>query len=173
MVKIVVDPDSHRAIHRVITYLGSGHPSYLARFAAWCRLAAQRSGGKDDGKLLAGFAVAGVEDHVLGVGVDSDDSGNLAFDAGLFARLSHGSLCYRFAEIDSATGNRPVVVVGPADHQEMTSIVDHNDIDGGNKTVRLRRFRIVVIVNSSGAHGVGFPSDSGLASFHTRSKLSR
>ena len=44
-------------------------------------------GGEDDGELLAALAVAGVEDPVPGVGVDADQSGDLAGDPGFLPGL--------------------------------------------------------------------------------------
>jgi hypothetical protein len=67
----------------------TGYPANLARFATRRRLAAQRPGGQDDRELLASLAVACVEDHVLRVRVDLDDSTDLALPKNASATLKH------------------------------------------------------------------------------------
>jgi len=62
----------------------------LAGFAAGGWGAAGGAGGEQHGALLAGFAVAGVEDDVFGIGVDPDQAGDFAVDAGLFLDLVYG-----------------------------------------------------------------------------------
>jgi hypothetical protein len=55
-------------------------------------VSSQWAGGEDDGELLPCLAVAGVEDHVLGVGVDPHDAGDRAVDVGFLERLADRGL---------------------------------------------------------------------------------
>jgi hypothetical protein len=43
--------------------------------------AIRRAGGQDNGKLLPDFAVAGVKDHLLRIGIDPDQPSDLAVNA--------------------------------------------------------------------------------------------
>ncbi len=54
--------------------------------------------------LLAHLAVAGVEDHVPGVGVDPGQAGDFAGDAGPFLGLAYRCLGERFARVHAAAG---------------------------------------------------------------------
>lgn len=58
-----------------------------------------RTGREDHGELLADFAVTGVLDPVIGIGVDTDETGNFDFDTGLFSNLSDCSDRERLADI--------------------------------------------------------------------------
>ena len=53
-------------------------PADLCGLLAWRGDSRDWPSGQDDGELLAGLAVAGVQDHVQGIGVDADRAGDLA-----------------------------------------------------------------------------------------------
>jgi hypothetical protein len=108
---------------------GGGHPADVARLAARRRLPAERAGGQDDGELLAGFAITGVEDDVPGVGVDAGDPSDLAFDSGFLTGLADSRLGDSFAEVDRTAGDGPVAVVGAPDQQDVASVAGHHDVD--------------------------------------------
>ena len=135
------------------------------------RLAADRAGGQNDGELLADLTVAGVEDHVPGIGVDAGDASDLAVDAGFFPGLADRRLGQRFAELDRAAGQRPVAVVGAADQQDLARVVDHDRVRRGDHAVRRRGVRVVVVVDPA-CHRRITPGPGPRLS-QTRSKLSR
>ena len=92
MLGVVTDAQPHRGIHRQGIDVVQGRPPDVGRFAASGRLAAGGAGGQDDGELLADLAVAGIEDHVPGVGVDAGQPGDLAGEAGFLLGLADGGL---------------------------------------------------------------------------------
>ena len=70
--------------------------------------------GEHDRELLTDLVVAGVVEDVFRIGVDADETGDLAVDAGFFLRLAYAGLRERLAQVDSTTGEGPVAVVGSA-----------------------------------------------------------
>ena len=56
---------------------------------------------------------------MAGVGVDADEAGDLAGDAGFLEGFADGGLGEGFAEVDGAAGECPVVVVGALDEQDL------------------------------------------------------
>jgi hypothetical protein len=93
--------------------------------------------GSIDRGLLPCLAIAGVEDHVPGVGVDSRDPGDLALDPGLLERLADRRLGDGLAEVDRAAGNGPVAVVGTADQQDLACVVDLTTLTAGTRLLAL------------------------------------
>jgi hypothetical protein len=61
---------------------------------------------------------------VLGVGVDSHEAGDCALDAGFLERLADCGLGDRLAGVYRAAGDGPVAVVGAADQEDLTCVVD-------------------------------------------------
>jgi hypothetical protein len=59
-------------------------PTAVRPTRCWPAVPSDWPGGEDDRELLPGFAVAGVEDHMPGAGVDPDQPGDLTADAGFF-----------------------------------------------------------------------------------------
>lgn len=80
--------------------------------------------GQHDGELLPDLAVARIQDHVPGVLVNSRDASDRTLDPGLLKGLADCRLGERLAEVDRAAGERPVAVVGAADHQDLARIVN-------------------------------------------------
>jgi hypothetical protein len=89
---VVADAEPHRGVHLMRLGVAGGDPADFGGLAAGRGLAAGGAGGQDDGEFLAYLAVAGVEDHVPGVGVDPGQAGDLAFDAGFFPGFADGGL---------------------------------------------------------------------------------
>ena len=82
---------------------------------------------------LPGFAVAGVQDDVAGVGVDPDEARDFAGDAGFLAGFADGRLDDGLAEVDGAAGNGPVVVVGSLDQQDLAGVVVTTTLTDGTR----------------------------------------
>ena len=61
---------------------------------------------------------------MLGVGVDSHDAGYRALDAGFLERLADRGLGDGLTKIDGTAGESPVAVVGAADQEDLTCVVD-------------------------------------------------
>jgi len=63
---------------------------------------------------------------VLGVGVDFHEAGDCARDAGFLGRLADCGLGDRLAGVYRAAGDGdgPVAVVGAADQEDLTCVVD-------------------------------------------------
>ena len=150
--------------------LGVGSPGALGVCGGGGGGAGEGAGGQDDGELLAALAVAGVVDDVLGVAVDAGDSGDLAGDPGFFQGFAYGCLGDGFAEVDGSAGDGPVAVVGTADHEDLVVFVGHDHVHRRDQAVGLGRLGVVVVVDPP-CHEALFQS-SGVASSHTRSKLS-
>ena len=96
----MLDSQPHRGIHLIGADLSKRDPPDFGCLAARGRQAPGRVGSEDDGELLADLAVAGIEHHVLRVGVDADQAGDLAVDAGLFPGFPDGGLGEGLAEAD-------------------------------------------------------------------------
>src|SRR6185437_8196377 len=105
----------------------------LARLAARRGLAMHGPSGQHDRELLPHLAIAGVKYHVLGVGIDSHDPGDLTPDPRLLKGLPHSSLRDRLAKVDCAAGHRPVPVIRSPDQQNLTSIISHNTLTAGTR----------------------------------------
>jgi len=88
----MIDAQPHRPVHQVAVKVIAWHPPHLAALITARRRATRRAGGQDNGKLLPDFAVAGVKDHVLRIGIDADQPRDLAVNTGLFFRLPDGRL---------------------------------------------------------------------------------
>jgi hypothetical protein len=86
---------------------------------------------------------------VPGVGVDADDAGHLALDAGLLECLADRGLRDGLPKVDGAAGKSPVAVVRATDQQEIAILVDDCDIHRRHKAVRPRCQRVVVSSRSS------------------------
>jgi hypothetical protein len=83
----MTDAQPHRPVHRVAVEVIARHPSHLAALITARGRATRRSGGQDNGELLPDFAVAGVEDYVLRIGIDADQPRDLAVNTGFFFRF--------------------------------------------------------------------------------------
>ena len=66
----------------------------------------------------------------LGVGVDPDDSGDLAFDPGLLERLADRGLGDGLSEVHHAAGERPVALVRAPDEHDAARPIGYDDVDG-------------------------------------------
>jgi hypothetical protein len=91
----VLDSQPHRPVHPQLADRRSADPHDFPGLAAGGRLPAGWACGEHHGELLAYLTVAGVEDDVLGVGVDADQSRDAAVDTGLFLRLPDGGVDQR------------------------------------------------------------------------------
>jgi hypothetical protein len=70
--------------------------------------AISRAGGQDNGKLLLDFAVAGVKGHVLRIGIDPGQPGDLAVNA--CARCWIGTAAFRrLAGLGADCGSGPAL----------------------------------------------------------------
>src|SRR4051794_20460784 len=107
---------------------------------------------------------------MLWVGVDSDETGYLAIDSGLFLGLPDGALGQALADVHRPAWNGPVVVVGTVNHQDFPGVVHGDDVCRGDHAVRGRRRGVVVVVDPAGHHA---SEVTGRAKLQTRSKLSR
>src|ERR1700677_219671 len=130
----------------MIRQLIASHPADLTALIARRRVAIDRPGGQDDGELLPGLTVPGVQDHVLGVGIYADDPSYLARDPRFFPGLADRSLGEGFAEVDGTTWDGPVAVVRPLDEQDIPALVGHHDIHGRDEAVGLGCAGVVVVV---------------------------
>ena len=145
-IEVVLHSHPHGAVHVQAEDLLPRRPEHLTGFAARGRCAAGRAGGEQDGEFLPGLAVAGVEDDVLGVGVDPDQTRYLAVDSGLFPDFANCRGDEGLTEVHGPAGQGPVVVVGAVDDQQRALVVDHDHIRGGDDTIRDRGLRVVVVV---------------------------
>src|SRR3989442_15497944 len=82
--QVVIDATLHRRVHPQRAELGLRHPADACALAAGRWRAPGRSTAEEDREFLACLAVAGVEDDVLGIGVDAEHVEDLAVDARLF-----------------------------------------------------------------------------------------
>src|SRR5262245_26693226 len=98
----------HRPVHRVSTKIIPRHPPYLAALITARRRTASNPSSQENRELLPCLPVAGVQDHVLGVGVDADQPSDLAVNTSLLFRLPNGRLHHRFTQVDRAPRHRPV-----------------------------------------------------------------
>lgn len=87
--QVVCDAHSHRAIHLETGHLVARGPPDFAALAARDGYPTDRSRGEDNRELLAGLAVTRIEDHVLGIGIYTDQARDLARNAGLFPGLAN------------------------------------------------------------------------------------
>src|SRR5262245_10862699 len=143
------DPHAHRPIHRKRQHIIRRDPTNLQRLVANRQPPADSAGGENDRELLTHLVVAGVNDHVPWIGVDAHKSGDLSLDARLFERLAYGGFWQRLAEVHGSTRNRPVAVIGASDHENVAIVIDDHNIRRGNETVRLRRVRVVEVVDAA------------------------
>lgn len=72
------------------------HPQHFAAFVTCMKCSGNLPSAKANGKFLSDFPVA-VSDNVIGVGVEADEAGNLAFNAGFLAYFPDGGLGKRLA----------------------------------------------------------------------------
>ena len=86
-VEEMTDAQPHRPIHRVAAKIILRHPPHLAALVTRCRRSTSSARGQENGELLPRLAVAGVQDHVLRIGIDPDQSRDRAVNAGLFLGL--------------------------------------------------------------------------------------
>jgi hypothetical protein len=148
-VEVVVDTGAHGWMHLEVVDLFGLDPADLAGFAAGGRFAAGGACGEDDGELLAGFSVAGVEDDVAGVGVDADEPGDFAVDSGFFEGFAYCGLRHGLAEILCSAWERPIVIVGSSDEQDSAGFIGDYDVGGGNDAIGFRGVRVVEVVDSA------------------------
>jgi hypothetical protein len=86
----------------------------------------------------------------LGVGVDPDDSGDLAFDPGLLERLADRGLGDGLSEVHHAAGERPVALVRAPDEHDAARPIGYDDVDGRDEGAGPRGVRVVVVVDPAG-----------------------
>jgi hypothetical protein len=77
------------------------------------------------------------------VGIDSNQAGDIAVDPGFLFDLAPGCLADGFTWLHSTAGDRPVLVVGPADQEDASLVVKDNDADRWHDAVSFRRGRVV------------------------------
>jgi hypothetical protein len=73
-----------------------------------CGFTANRSADIGHLELLAGFAVAAVDDDVCRVRIDPEEASDLGLDAGLLLALAYGAFGGRFADVLLTAGQRPL-----------------------------------------------------------------
>jgi hypothetical protein len=112
----------------------------------------QDARGEHDGEFLAHLAVGRVKDHVPGIGVDADNPGDLAFDAGFLEGFADCGLGDGLPEVDGAAWKSPVPVVCTADQQEIACLIDDSNVHGRHQAARPRCLRIVVVVDPPRGH---------------------
>jgi hypothetical protein len=112
--QVVVDPFPHGLVHRVPGQVWRMNPTDLAGFRARGRLPGDGPGGQDDAEFAAYLVVAGVVDHVTGVGVEAGQPVDLAVDTGFLEGLADGGLADGLVQLDGAAWQCPVLVIGPA-----------------------------------------------------------
>ncbi len=95
---------------------------------------------------------------MLGVGVDDDDPGDLAFDPGLLERLTCGRLGDGLSEVYRAAGERSVAVVRVPDRQDFAGTIGHDDVDGRDEDAGTRGIQAVVVVDPAGEVNGSTPS---------------
>src|SRR3954447_24277212 len=102
----MVDPESHRWVDAEIAELVDPDELNLAGLGTGGQFPAQQVGREADGTLLADLAVV-VRDDVPGVGIDTDNAGDLDIHPGFFLELAHDGLGDRLPRVHAAAGQRP------------------------------------------------------------------
>ena len=128
-------------------------------------------GPEADRELLPNLTVV-VGDDVLGVAVDSDESGDLDLYTRFLAHFADHGATDAFPQFYLSAGQGPPVVVGAVDEKNPPLVVDHERRHCGHDRVRPGCGRIVVVVAAGHQSACGRAS-SRVPLAHTRSKVSR
>lgn len=110
---VVAEPEPDSVVDRDAVEIGRVDEPDVGGLVADGEAAADDSAVVGDVEFLTDFAV-GVRDHVLRVGVDTEQACDLDVEAGLFLDLTDDALAEGFADVHGSAGQRPVAGVGPA-----------------------------------------------------------
>jgi hypothetical protein len=93
---------------------------------------------EQDGELLS-HLTARRDDHVVGIGEQPGEPGDLDLHTGLLSGLPDGGLLGALADVDPPSRELPHAAVGPADEKQGSVPPRHRDEHRRNDEARVRR----------------------------------
>jgi hypothetical protein len=166
----VADPALLGGRHGKLEDLPAIDPGDFERLRTGRALAAERETGEEDRELLTNFAVAREFDDVSRTAEESDQTGDFAVDTGFFVHFSACRFQRSFSNLLLAARDRPLIVVGSPDHQQLAVLVNDRDGHARDYAGGSGCIGVVEVVDPSAAHAL---DPSGVELVQIVSKLSR
>src|SRR6266704_1451312 len=175
----MVEAKPDRRVDLIAAQVRRLDPCDRGGFVGALELAADRAGPQADVDRLSDLldlVALVVGDQVVRRGEHAHDAGDLDLEAGLLLALADGGLGHGFALLHGARGDGPQPRVGPLQQKHPAGVVPHQHGGGRLAAGRLRRVRVLPVVDPAPlrahASSMAGSAASGRAEDQTRSKLS-